>query len=106
MASVPRACPRDRPSRAYRERMADDEVPRDPFLDDVGGPWGRSLSEGDLLFKGLTELPNVVKVIVAVKGMSREDLERVVVERVASWHVQRGGMFAVEPWLHPPKPDS
>ena len=80
-----------------------DEGPSDPFAD-VPGPWGKSFATGDTLFKALADLPDVVKVLVAVKTMPREELECVVLERVASWHVARGGMFAVDPWLFPEEP--
>jgi hypothetical protein len=92
----------------FRSRNRDDEQgPGDPFREETGGPWHYSFRQGEMLFLGLTELPDVVRAIVGVRSMSKDDLESIVLERLYVWHAQQGGPPYLPPsdWLSP-KPDS
>jgi hypothetical protein len=54
----------------------DDEPPPDPFRDETPyGPWHYSLRQGEMVLKALAELPDINRAIIAIKQMSRDDLE-------------------------------
>jgi len=90
------------------EPMSDE--PSDPFRDESPfGPWHYSLREGEMLVQGLADLPDITTAIIAVKNMSREDLESVVLERLYVMQASQKGPVSREfhRWLYSePDPDS
>lgn len=79
------------------------DEPRDPFREETGGPWHYSLRKGETMFQAVAELPDITKAIIAVKGMSRDELECMVLERLYMWHAMKGGPPVFRPvrWLYP-----
>jgi hypothetical protein len=51
-------------------------------------------------------LPDITQAIIAIKRLSREDLECVVLERLYMWHAG-AGVDVIDRWLYPrADPDS
>ena len=92
-------------------RHGEQRSPRRPFRDETPyGPWHYSLRQGEMVLKALAELPDITRAIIAVKQMTRDDLEAVVLERLYVFRATKGGPpYAVSEefnrWLNP-KPDS
>jgi hypothetical protein len=87
--------------------MSDEEEPRDPFRDEPPfGPWHDSLRQAEMVLGALAELPAITQAIIAIKRLSREDLECVVLERLYMWHAG-AGVDVIDRWLYPrADPDS
>ena len=84
--------------------MSDDE-PRDPFLDEEGGPYHHALRKGEMVFLGLAEIDSLPKVLTALKDMSEADLKCVVLERLYTWHGTHLDVLDFQDWLKPPGPE-
>jgi hypothetical protein len=79
--------------------------PRDPFADEVGGAWHQTFRTGEMVFRALAELPSATDAIIAIKKMSRGDLEAFALERLYDWHIKKDGPPYLSPheWLYPPE---
>ena len=53
-----------------------------------------------MVLRALAELPDITQAIIAIKRLSREDLECVVLERLYMWHAG-AGVDVIDRWLYP-----